>query len=447
VLGILLAGAALRLAIWWVSPPVNAFDDHLEPIALYAKEWSRPAPDACWQCYQPPLYYAFSAGVLRLSHLLTGDFWTAWRSVQLASVVFSLLQLAIAWRILTLVGARGLAPRLCALAVLALLPRDIYTAVFVSNDAALGFAVSLAVLLYLEATQRGCDGRWALRLAALFAAACGAAWTKQSGLITAILPVAFAIWWECECSRRAPEGGVDRGRLVRVFAWLALGLAIVGADELYKFSATGQLLVSNQHFYDWPSVQKPGSVDATSFLDLRLIGLLRQPTFSNEMLDSFWTQLFARLWFDYEPKFLTDTGPVRAVAIASYCLGLVALLVWALGLALAVRSWRAARERLILVAVQLAFLGVPLVQTLRFPYFSSMKATFFLPAVSVATIFVSLGFEEIWRRRCLRIPVLCFVALLGVTAVAQVVLILQDIENALLASYRGGKLWRYPPPW
>jgi hypothetical protein len=212
-------------------------------------------------------------------------------------------------------------------------------------------------------------------------------------------------------------------------------------------SATGQLLVSNQHFYDWPSVQKPGSVDATSFLDLRLIGLLRQPTFSNEMLDSFWTQLFARLWFDYEPKFLTDTGPVRAVAIASYCLGLVALLVWALGLALAVRSWRAARERLILVAVQLAFLGVPLVQTLRFPYFSSMKATFFLPAVSVATIFVSLGFEEIWRRRCLRIPVLCFVALLGVTAVAQVVLILQDIENALLASYRGGKLWRYPPPW
>ena len=86
VLGILLAGAALRLAVWWVSPPINAFDDHLEPIALYATQWSRPAPDACWQCYQPPLYYALSAGVLRLSHLISGDFWTAWRSVQLLSV-------------------------------------------------------------------------------------------------------------------------------------------------------------------------------------------------------------------------------------------------------------------------------------------------------------------------------------------------------------------------
>jgi hypothetical protein len=447
VLGILLAGTALRLAVWWVSPPVNAFDDHLESIALYATQWTRPAPDACWQCYQPPLYYALSAGVLRLSHLISGDFWTAWRSVQLSSVVFSLLQLAIAWRLLTLVGARGLAPRLCALAVLALLPRDIYTAVFVSNDAALGLTVSLAILLYLEAIQRGCDGRSAWRLLALFAAVCCAAWTKQSGLIVAILPVAFAIWRERERSRRQPDGAGGRGRLVRGFAWLALGLAIVGADELYKFGATGHLLVSNQHFDDWPSVQKPGSVDAVSFFDLRLIGLFRHPTLSPETLDSFWTELFAKLWFDYEPKFLTDTGPARAVAAASYCLGLVALLPWALGMVLAIWRWRSAFERLVLVAVQLAFLAVPLVQTLRFPYFSSMKATFFLPAASLATVFLSLGFEEIWRKRRLRIPVLCFVALLAIAVVTQVVLIVQDIENALITSYQGGKLWRFPPPW
>jgi hypothetical protein len=194
-------------------------------------------------------------------------------------------------------------------------------------------------------------------------------------------------------------------------------------------------------------VQKPGSLAATHFFDLRLLDLLRNPTFSSELLDSFWTQLFARLWFDYEPKFLTDTGPVRAVAVASYCLGVVALLCWALGVARAIRCWRSTFERLTLIAVQLAFLAVPLVQTLRFPYFSSMKATFYLPAVSLATVFLSLGFEEIWRRRRLRIPLLCFVALLAIVALTQVVLIAQDIENALLISHRGGKLWRYPPPW
>jgi hypothetical protein len=43
--------------------------------------------------------------------------------------------------------------------------------------------------------------------------------------------------------------------------------------------------------------------------------------------------------------------------------------------------------------------------------------------------------------------VLCFVALLGIAVVTQVVLIVQDIENALITSYRGGKLWRFPPPW
>jgi hypothetical protein len=447
MLGVLLAGAALRLAVWYVNPPINALDDHLEPIALYATQWTRPAPDACWQCYQPPLYYALSAGVLRLFHLISGDFWTAWRSVQLGSVLFSLLQLAIAWRLLALVGARALAPRLCALAVLAFLPRDIYTAVFVSNDAALCLAVSLAILVYLEAIERGCDGFTARRLVALFAAVCGAAWTKQSGLIVAVLPVALVIWWERERSRRQPGGARDRGRLVRGFAWLALGFAIVGADELYGFSETGHLLVSNQHFYDWPSVQGPGSVGAVSLLDLRLIRLLHHPTLSPETLDSFWTELFARLWFDYEPKFLTDTGPARAVAAASYCSGFVVLLLWILGLALALWRWRAAFERLVLIALQLAFIAVPLVQTLRFPYYSSMKATFFLPAASLATVFLSLGFEKIWHNRRLRIPVLCLVAVLGITAVSQVVLIVQDIENALVTSYRGGKLWRFPPPW
>ena len=74
VLGILLVGAALRLAVWWVSPPINAFDDHLEPIALYATQWTRPAPDACWQCYQPPLYYAVSVLFARpLSGAVSGD--------------------------------------------------------------------------------------------------------------------------------------------------------------------------------------------------------------------------------------------------------------------------------------------------------------------------------------------------------------------------------------
>lgn len=447
MLGILLAGAALRLVVWYVSPPTNAFDDHLEPIAHYATEWTRPAPDACWQCYQPPLYYVISAGLLRLSHLLTGQFWTAWRAVQLGSVLFSLLQIAIAWRILALLGAGAFAPRLCGLAVLVFLPRDIYTAVFVSNDAALGLAVSFAVLVYLEAIERGCDGVTSRHLVALVAAVCCAAWTKQSGLIVAVLPAALVVWRERERPLGAGDGAGDRRRLIRGFAWLALGFAIVGADELYKFGVTGHVLASNQHFFDWPSVQKPGELGAISFFDFRLLQLLRHPTLSPETLGSYWTELFAKLWFDYDPKFLTEMGAARAVAAVSYCLGFVVLLVWALGVALAAWRWRPALERLVLVAVELGFLAVPLLQTLRFPYYSSMKATFFLPAASLATVFVSLGFERIWSVRRLRIPMLCFVTLLGVTAAVQVALITQDIQNALLVSYRGGKLWRFPPGW
>ena len=137
----------------------------------------------------------------------------------------------------------------------------------------------------------------------------------------------------------------------------------------------------------------------------------------------------------------------RAIAAVSYCAGFAVLPFWIFGVVLAMRRWRSAFERQILVAVQLAFVAVPLAQTLRFPYFSSMKATFFLPAASLATVFLSLSFEKLWERRRLRIALLCLVALLGIAATAQVVLITQDIENAMITSYRGGKLWPFPPPW
>lgn len=35
---LLLLGAGLRIARFWVNPPQNAFDDHLEPIQL-AMQW------------------------------------------------------------------------------------------------------------------------------------------------------------------------------------------------------------------------------------------------------------------------------------------------------------------------------------------------------------------------------------------------------------------------
>lgn len=444
---LVLLGAALRLALWNANPPNNVYDNHLRVVGYYAREVDRPAPNACWQCYQPPLYYAVAAGVLRLSYLASGSAWAAWRAVQLGSVVFSVLQLVLAWWILCRIGARSVAPRLCALAILASLPRDLYTAAFVSNDAALGFLVSLSILLYLRASDAARSGADWRDLVPLLIGVWAAAWTKQSGLVVAILPLALVGSALLRSSSGSGSTAPGRRRLLPHLLALALGLAFVFAEEGVKALGTGRFPVSNQHFFDWPRSQPPGTVAGVSFFDFRFFELLRNPTFSPETLDSLWTELFARLWFDYEPKFLSPTEPAALIAVLTYGAGLVVALLWILGFLAAARSWRGSLERLPLLVVQLAYLAVPLLQTLRFPYYSSMKAMFLLPAAALATVFLSLGIETIWRHRFLRLGAVVLASALVLLAASQAALITLDIENALEISRAEGKLWSYPPLW
>ena len=51
----------LRLLLCWGNPPSNSFDDHFEPIALILQTGHIPAKNACFQCYQPPVFYYSSA--------------------------------------------------------------------------------------------------------------------------------------------------------------------------------------------------------------------------------------------------------------------------------------------------------------------------------------------------------------------------------------------------
>ena len=46
--------------------------------------------------------------------------------------------------------------------------------------------------------------------------------------------------------------------------------------------------------------QPPGSLSKVSFTSLRYVELLRHPWLHMAHADSFWTELYGRMWFDYE---------------------------------------------------------------------------------------------------------------------------------------------------
>lgn len=428
-------GVLLRVALWSLNPPNNAYDDHLEVVAHYATHGERPEIASCWQCYQPPAYYAVAGATLRGTYRLSDEYWLSWRAVQGLSALASCLSLLLVWTLLHRLSPGRGSGWLLALAVAATFPRDIFAAAFVGNDAMLVATCSAAVLAFV-AVERTIDRspRW-LALAGLAMATVAAAWTKQSGLICLILPAAAILYW---ARSRWP-----RRQKALAIGVLALGCVLSLGDEMYRTAESGFPLASNQHFFDWAEDQEPGTLSAVSFSDFRLTGILAEPFKSDRTVDSFWTELFARLWFDYEQKLVPDMPLSRWVARAGFLGGLVIVALWLLGLLDRLRSPEISLW-LPLALMSAAFVLVPVVQTVRFPYFSSMKAMFVLPALAPAILFVAFGAQCALARRRLRwIPWLA------------VCLLLVSVLGQLLATYWGldrvlakGPVWPFPPlPW
>lgn len=403
---LLLLGAGMRLGLGVVNPPSNSYDNQLTPIVLYAQQGERPAPDACWQCYHPPVYYAASAVVLKGTASLVETARATWESVQLLNALASIVTLLCCFLLLRLYLPEDWLAQASGIALVAVLPRDLYTAASMGHDAFLEMFVSVAVLCFAY-VERGRHER--LALGGVLVSVVLGAWTKQSGLVllALVVVIGWQLWRKADTDRRR--------------AWI---LAAVGsvcllalADEAWRTLQTGIPLASNQHFgfEQYVEGQPPGRISFSTFTTLLPLQLLEHPVLHPSTVDSFWTQLFARTWFDYEPRFLPPRPAVHWIARVLYVVGFGVTVVAGRGLLRVLRSGPHSARTLLLVPC--GFVGAAIVQTVRFPYFSSMKALFVLPAVSVGALFFAYGIHELRSRPWAQRAIVGLVALLLIAGV------------------------------
>jgi hypothetical protein len=103
-----------------------------------------------------------------------------------------------------------------------------------------------------------------------------------------------------------------------------LGGLLSISDELWKFNQTGEFLVSNQHYFDYAKNQFPGSLDKVEFFSFRIFELYQEPFISESTSASFFTELFARTFYDYEWRFISPNIPwANKLGFIGYSLGLV----------------------------------------------------------------------------------------------------------------------------
>ena len=421
-------GTTLRVSLCWVNPPSNAFDDHFAPIFMIMKTGAIPAKDACFQCYQPPVFYCVSAAAgsaaqavgLAPAHVV--------KIMQGLNCVYGVLTLILIYLILARFELRPGA-RVAAFGVACFLPRSIYMSAVNSNDSLSYLCVAATILVTIVAVERGLSPGWAgtLGLVATVTIFC-----KYTAFAVLPMIVAVVIW--------AAASGVVSWKRAAAALLLALAppVAVLGSYMVSNLARYGDALPWNVGMYD-PSVERPRDVETINFESFRPWEFLGHPVLAPGKLHSFWTIAYSGMWFDTEPLFQCFLDSNRAwwsryyawyrgeapfpgnnpaigwlttvTADGLVTLGLVPLALGVVGTAAWVfrqRHWATGPDRIhnpivggLLVLAAFNALGI-IWLTHRLPVYCAMKASYFLETLPAFALFLAIGWMTLAPNRWLR---------------------------------------------
>lgn len=456
---VLIIGMALRIAAGIVTPAKHAYDDHMEPTRIIVMQGRLPQPKDCWSCYQPPLYYVLSAAVFQATKTIAIGCGVpkmditaiGQKAIQVISIVAGCVTLLLCRLILRRVAAWPPLVEAAGLAFVAFLPVHIRMSAMATNDG-LTYAFATAAIYAVLRTEAN---RWSAFGCLVTGALCGAAvLTKAYGWIPLFTVCSYAGYCairgiggrdEGEARKRGsaargPEAG--RTRNARPSRWRGVALVTLAALATSIWPAVRNLAIYGKPHVDnyeifatQQRLQPPGSWSRISFHDLRLAALFAHPWLHMATLDSFWTEMYARTWFEYEGTnnslYLYGPWMARRVAIEAqhpgktdreffpvlfgydesatpgqyrwiarvlYAVGLPLTVLALLGLALLLWSAPAGGAPLLLGVHGVLCLLIPVLQTARIPVFAAMKIEFALCALSSAGVAVAWALQRVPKR-------------------------------------------------
>jgi hypothetical protein len=392
--GLLFASKAARI------PPAVGFDarHHLHYAAWIREKASLPLATDGWSTYHPPLFHALSAPLLPASGEPVGA------ALKLLPFAGGFGVVAVSFLLSRRLLAGDPGARLLAVGFAAVLPVNLYSAAYFSNEPLQAALAGLALWLGVDAILAR---RLGARRVALLGIALGlAALTKFTAIL--LLPAAALalaarrlLLDRAGPARSAAAAGALAGVVALVAGWFyARSWILLGDPLMGNWNLPGP----EQRWWQQPGFHTPAYY--ASFGEA-----LVHPYLSG--FRSFWDALYSSFWGD---GFIAGrTDPARRhdfwcyeFMSAGYLVALPASLALLAGVArgtwLAVADpdprRRVAHAFLLLAAwsVALAFLAL----TLRLPFFSQAKAAYLLPAAPALAVWFALGarwLDEVLARR------------------------------------------------
>jgi len=425
-----LCAVLLRVLLCWANPAWNSFDDHFEPIFRMMATGTLPAKDACFQCYQPPVFHWISAMVGRFFLSLGVPVAAILKLLQYLSCLYGILTVAVIYALLRKFPLSDLS-RLIAFGTVCFLPRHIYMSAMNSNDTLSYLLVAVCVYLaWSIAVERRFS---AGSLIALSIALTLAVFTKYTALI--VVPSVAAVFVAMVWKRLFPS---RKKALVSLALAFLLPITALGLYMSSNARAYGTPLPCNDAMYD-PSVHRPRDSGGISFVSFKPWEDIRTPMLVPGKLHSFWTLVYSGMWFDTEPYFQSFLdrntpwwqryyrwyrgqgvypGPNPAVSplTALTGSGLITLGLFPLGFLIwglyrffsgrgEVRLKETAVERATMTMFP-ALMGLNaaaiIALTLRIPVYCSMKASYFLNSLPAFALFLGLGLMSCEHNKAVR---------------------------------------------
>jgi len=360
--------------------------------------------------------------------------------VQFINPFLSIILLIIVYQILLLFKTPKLSI-LITLSFVAILPRDVFTSAMIGNDYMLVFFSILSFYLFLKIlfALRNGDKVWFWFILLILTATLGSI-TKQHGLLIHLFPISIFLLL-CK--------SIYRKKLLWSIPFLFLGGLLSISDELWKFNQIGELLVSNQHYFDYAKNQFPRSIDKVEFFSFRIFELYQEPFISEKTSASFFTELFARTFYDYEWRFISPKIPwANKLGFIGYSLGLIWLFFFIIIVFVSIRNfknslyninWLTLVNKITPILLGFLFMLVPFIQTLRYPYFSSMKSMFMLSGIILLLITLGSQIKKSSLNQQIGIYITVLNIIYGIMLIVSI-----SIYLGISLNYLSGPLWPTP---
>jgi tetratricopeptide (TPR) repeat protein len=427
---------AIWIALFWnnakMLPFVSGYDsqDHLAYIKYIQDRHALPLPNEGYEMFQPPLYYALSAGVLSAARVSAMDT-AAVPVLRALTMLFGIANFVFVFLSLRLLFPRQAMAPLIGLVSAAFLPMQLYLSHYVTNETLAGTLASASLYLGLRVLLAKQMSVW--QFVSLGACMGAAMLAKATDLL--LIPAIFGAlviklvqqrsnaldWLRTLGSTIAPMVVVCGWQFIRI--WRHFGSPFVGNWD----PAVG-----------FPLWQDPGFHVMADYF--RFGQSLVTPMFSG--FYGFADGIYSTLWGESLggglSGVLSRTPWNYNLMTAGYWLALIPTLVVIVGAAIAFFRFvrRASPEWFLMVAFPALVVFALGFMTLRIPSYAQVKAFYGLAAVVPFSVFAALGWKQLTRNsRALQFTLLVFFLVFAINSVAAV-WIRESSEEHIYAAIR-----------